>query len=308
MEVLHRESEYDSADGKSHIHYHIWQPQGEVKAVVQLTHGMAEHMARYDGFARLLAENGMAVAGQDHPGHGGSAQKENYGFFDEKDPNGVVIRDMRTLTKIMKERFPDQPYFLFGHSMGSFFAREYACLYGEDLQGAIFCGTGGQAVALANIGKFVCKTIARFQGWHYRSKFVDNLANGGNNKRIANQRTPFDWLSANAENVDAYMADERCGFLFTVNGYYGLFDAISKVMSPKYVRAMPKALPVLFVAGQEDPVGAYGKGVERSAALCRKAGLTDVTVQLFPTYRHEILNENDPAVGQYILDWIVEKL
>lgn len=287
---LFSEVYYSSSDGKSNIHACIWQPEGEVRAVLQIIHGMAEYAERYHRFAAEMAEKGILVCAEDHLGHGKSVSSENeFGYFAEERGCECVLKDIRTLTERMKHRFEGKPCFILGHSMGSFFARRYVALYGEELAGAVIMGTGFKGALVTGTGKFVCSLIALFKGWHHRSPFVNRLAFGAYNRRFGG-RTQFDWLSFKESNVDAYISDPLCGIPFTLNGFYGLFDALGKACSEKTVAATPKSLPILLVSGGDDPVGDYGKGVKKLHKKYFSHGL-DVQMKLYDGCRHEILND-----------------
>lgn len=297
---------FPSVSGGTEIHGVRYIPEGEIRGVLQISHGMVEYIERYEDFACYLADRGILVTGNDHLGHGGSIRtKEDYGYFAEPDGNSAVLADLYRLTQITKEAWPGLPYFLLGHSMGSFYARQYLCEYGRELDGAIIMGTGCQPRALVRAGKALCAVIARFKGWRHRSGFVDHLAFGGYNKRFEPARTSKDWLTKDEKIVDAYVADERCSFLFTLNGYYSMFTGIDRLYDRKLLDRMPKDLPVFFVAGAEDPVGDFSKGVLRAVEMFRDVGMEQVDWKLYPGDRHEILNELDrQTVYEDLYHWL----
>lgn len=301
---------YDSTCGTARIHAVRYLPEGTPRAVLQITHGMCEFIERYEDFAAYLCEHGFVVTGNDHLGHGGSVTSpEAFGYFAEGDANAVVLADVHTLTTITKEAYPGLPYFLLGHSMGSFYARQYLGTYGDELTGAIVMGTGCQPQALVRAGKLITSLLAVFKGWRHRSRFVDNMAFGSYNKRFEPSRTPKDWLTKDTAIVDAYLADERCTFVFTLNAYHAMFSGIDRLYGKALLAAMPKDLPVLFTAGEDDPVGDFGAGVKRAAAMFRECGMTNVQEKLYPGDRHEILNETDRAqVYADMLAWLEEHL
>ena len=281
---------YSSSDAKTNIHACIWQPAREVRAVLQIVHGMAEYAERYANFAVALAERGVLVCAEDHLGHGKSVSSEKeLGYFADKKGYGCVLEDIRTLAKIVSSKYQGVPYFMLGHSMGSFFARKYVSLYGNELSGAIIMGTGYKDGLTTGAGKFLCSLIALFKGWHHISPFIDNLAFGAYNKRFGG-RTKFDWLSKDEGNADAYIADPLCGIPFTLNGFYALFDVLGAACAKKTVAATPSALPVLFVSGADDPVGDYSKGVQKVYKKFRKLG-KNAQIKLYDGCRHEILND-----------------
>lgn len=284
---------FPSHDGVTTIHACIWKPEGEVKGVVQIIHGMAEYAARYAPFAEFLVGKGFLVCADDHLGHGKSVVSENdLGYFNKERSTDTVIADIRTLQLDVKEQNAGKPYFILGHSMGSFFCRKYISLYGDDFDGAIIMGSGFKSKATLNSALFFVKTNALFCGWRNRSKLIKNLAFGSYNKKFKPARTENDWLSKNPENVDAYERDGLCGFSFTNNGYSILFNIIKQACSDKTIKAVPKDLPVFFVAGADDPVGDYGKGVIKAKRKFVEAGVKDVSIKLYKGGRHEILNDD----------------
>ena len=290
------------------IHGVRWLPEGQPRAVLQITHGMVEYIERYQDFAQWLNERGFLVTGHDHLGHGNSIRtKADYGYFADEDANGTVLADVHRLTQLTKESYPGLPYFLLGHSMGSFYARQYLCQYGEELDGAIIMGTGCQPRMLVRAGKLLTTLVAAVKGWHHRSKLVTNVAFGGYNKRFEPVRTPKDWLTRDEAIVDAYIADERSSFIFTLNAYHAMFSGIDRLYDKNLLDRMPKDLPVFFVAGEEDPVGDFGKGVRQAAQMCRDAGGRKVDLKLYPKDRHELLNELDrKQVYEDLLRWMEE--
>lgn len=283
---------YLSKDGKTNIHAVKWTPEGQPRGVVQIIHGMCEYAERYAPFAEFLATNGYIVCAEDHAGHGKSAATEaELGWFNAEHDYMTVIADIRTLHQTVKEQAEGLPYFLMGHSMGSFFCRKYISLYGAELSGAIIMGTGFMGGALLNTALALTRMNASVLGWRNRSRFLGKLAFGSYNKRFKAENNPKSWLSVDKENTEKYVADEFCNFDFTDNGYYVLFSVIKAACAKKTIAAVPKELPVYFVAGSDDPVGNYGKGVTKAYEKFKKAGVNSVEITLYEGARHEILND-----------------
>ena len=297
-----------TAPGRT-LHAFYCEPDGPVRAVVQLSHGMVEFIDRYKPLAESLAARGIAVTGNDHLGHGGSIRtKADYGYFAQPDGNRAVLDDLHRMTEFAKQRWPGVPYFLLGHSMGSFYARQYLCEWGSELEGAIILGTGFQPKALVRLAKGVCRVQAALFGWQHRSKLVEWLSFAGYNNGLEG-RTTHDWLNRDAAEVDKYLADERCTFTFTVNAYYSMFSGILRLHDPAFVAQVPKDLPLLFLAGDADPVGERGKGVERAVQSLRDAGVRNIEVKFYPGARHELLVEtNHREVFADIAGWIEKQL
>lgn len=296
MAVETTEFSFPSACEHAQVHCIEWLDNTQTpKGIIQLAHGMSEYIQRYEEFARYLATRGFIVVGQDHVGHGESVNSQDeWGHMPLANGKAVLIENAHSLRVLAQEKHGSQhPYFIFGHSMGSYMLRCCLAQHGEGLNGAIICGTGFVAPVVSKAGNLLCRAIATIKGESYKSKLVDGMAAGGFNKAIAEPRTELDWLSHNQDNVDEYIKDERCGFMFTVGGYATLTSMTATACSKSCVSAYPNTLPLLFVSGQDDPVGDNGKGVEAAAQLVRTAGVVDVTVKLYEHMRHEILNEDN---------------
>jgi alpha-beta hydrolase superfamily lysophospholipase len=254
---------------------------------------MDEYAERYAPFAKFLNECGYVVCAEDHLGHGKSVTTDgNLGYFAEGNAKEIVLADIRELTNIVRDKYPELPFFIVGHSMGSYLTRIYLTRFGEGVSGAILMGTGYESGARTSLAKIITGIVATFKGWHYRSKFVNNLAFGSYNKKIKNKRCEYDWLSANESNVDSYINDELCGVPFTCNGFYTLFSIVNDACKSKTVKAMPKKLPIFLISGKDDPVGGYSKGVVKLYDKLIANGGEDISLTLYECARHEIVNDN----------------
>ena len=304
---MQRELYYDSC-GKGRIHASVWQPEGKPKAVVQIVHGIAEHIARYDDFAQYLNQLGFLVVAEDHMGHGGSIGEEGIrgyfygGWF-------AAVDDTLALLTQTKSEYPDIPYILFGHSMGSFMVRTILAKYPDtDINGCIICGTAWQPDMLLRVALPLCNVMCRNCGDKQPNKALQTMMFGSYNKRVEHPRTNSDWLTRDDRVIDAYEADPLCGFTATAGLYRDMLTGISYIQAETALNCMNKELPVLFVAGGDDPVGAYGKGVELAAEKFRNCGMQDVTLKLYPLCRHEILNEiNADQVCMDLVKWMETK-
>lgn len=301
---------FDSRDGMTKIHAVRWIPEGKVLCILQVVHGMAEYIERYEALAQYLGEKGILVTGDDHLGHGKSVGADGtYGYFCEQDPATVVVRDVHRLKKMTQEEYPGVPYVILGHSMGSFIARNYLFKYGTGIQGAVICGTGSQPKALVKVCKLLAAVQSLFLGSKHTAKLMDKLAFGNYNQKIADAKTPFDWLCTDKAVVDAYMEDNLCGFTFTVNGFQTLFTLIDRLNQEENLLLMPKELPVYFIAGDKDPVGNYGEGVKKAFEDFKQAGMERISIKLYPGDRHELLNEKDKyKVYEDLYPWIMERV
>lgn len=301
---------FQSSTGRTSIHALKCVPDSKPRAVVQIAHGIAEHIDRYRPFMEFLADNGFVAAGNDHLGHGKSIRvPEEQGFFAEKDGWWRVVDDMDKLHDIMSNEYPELPYVLFGHSMGSFLTRTYLIKHPDKYDGVILSGTGHQSPALVLGGNAAASVMAKLNGAMGDGAKLDSLAFGSYLSKIENPRTKFDWLSRDAEQVDKYIADPLCGFVGKIGLYRDMMQGIKFITDKKNIAQMNKEKPVYFMSGDGDPVGDYGKGVERAYKAFCDAGLHDVFMRLYPGGRHEMLNEtNKEQVYQDILNWLNEKI
>ena len=301
---------FQSSTGRTSIHALKCVPDSKPRAAVQIAHGIAEHIDRYRPFMEFLADNGFVVAGNDHLGHGKSIRvPEEQGFFAEKDGWWRVVDDMDKLHDIMSNEYPELPYVLFGHSMGSFLTRTYLIKHPDKYDGVILSGTGHQSPALVLGGNAAASIMAKLNGAMGDGAKLDSLAFGTYLNKIENPRTKFDWLSRDTEQVDKYIADPLCGFVGKIGLYRDMMQGIKFITDKKNIAQMNKEKPVYFMSGDGDPVGDYGKGVERAYKAFCDAGLHDVFMRLYPGGRHEMLNEtNKEQVYQDILRWLNEKI
>lgn len=301
---------FQSSTGRTSIHALKCVPDSKPRAVVQISHGIAEHIDRYRPFMEFLADNGFVVAGNDHLGHGKSIRvPEEQGFFAEKDGWWRVVDDMDKLHDIMSNEYPELPYVLFGHSMGSFLTRTYLIKHPDKYDGVILSGTGHQSPALVLGGNAAASVMAKLNGAMGDGAKLDSLAFGTYLNKIENPRTKFDWLSSDTEQVDKYIADPLCGFVGKIGLYHDMMQGIKFITDKKNIAQMNKEKPVYFMSGDGDPVGDYCRGVERAYKAFCDAGLHDVFMRLYPGGRHEMLNEtNKEQVYQDILSWLNEKI
>lgn len=297
-----------ASKGAGMIHGCCWTPEGQPKAIVQIVHGIAEFVERYDGFARFLTEHGFAVVAEDHMGHGQSINGEGIqGYF-----HGgwfTAVDDTMELMRRTQEAYPGIPYILFGHSMGSFMARTILCKYPDSgIAAAVICGTGWQpAFALPALIKVV-EAVCKKTGETIPNEKLQKLVFGSYNNKVEHPRTGYDWLTRDAKIVDAYVEHPLCGFTASCGLLRDMMKGIYYIEQPQNLGNMRKSLPVFFIAGGDDPVGSYGKGVHQAAEAFRKAGMQDVQIRIYPMCRHEILNEiNKEDIYRDVLNWIQQK-
>ena len=297
--------EYPSCDGVHTVHACRWLPEGEARGVIQIVHGVAEHIGRYEETAQFFTRHGFIVVGEDHLGHGLTTDEANRGFFAEKNGWKLVVRDIRKLRRLQGDQTPELPYFLLGHSMGSFLARTYLIDYPRTLTGAIISGTGQEPAPLVLAGKLAAQLEAKRLGSHGLSTLVDTLSLGAYNRKFKPNRTSADWISRDEARVDAYLADPLCAYKPTVTMFRDMMGGLQYIAKQSNLDRMYPNTPIYFFSGDEDPVGGMGKGVQKVTAMFRASGCQHVTLRLYQGGRHEMLNEiNRQEVLDDLLAWL----
>lgn len=298
-----------STDSKNNLNVIIWETEKEPIGVLQIVHGMAEYIDRYDNFAKYMTEHGFNVIGHDHLGHGHSVSDErDYGFFAEENGDKIIIEDMHSVTQYAREKWEELPNFILGHSMGSFCLRQYLTKYSNDVFGAVIMGTGWIPSAAAFLGKTIATNTCKSKGSHTVNPLLIKLTLEPYNKPFAPARTNCDWLSRDEKQVDLYVNDKLCGFDFTAGAYKDFFTVLEKIAKNRQLIGMRKSLPILITSGSVDPVGGK-KACEKLNAQYKRCGIDDVTLKLWENDRHEILNELDKSdVYRYIYNWLKSKI
>lgn len=302
---------FNSRDREHKLHAIRWVPEAEKPVcILQIVHGMTEYIDRYDEFARYMAERGILVVGDDHLGHGKSVRAgEPYGYFCKHDAPTVLVRDEHRLKKLMQKKYANVPYIILGHSMGSFITRNYLLRYGKGIDGVIIMGTGMPPKPVLLTGIALSTIQGLIYGGDHVCKFIDKISFGSYNKRIDMTKEPGNWLSKNEENLMKYAGDPMCSFTFTANGFQTMFRLIYNLHDREKLKKMPPELPVIFLSGEDDPVGDYGKAVKQVYQSFREIGMENVQIKLYPKDRHEILNELDREdVYGDIYRWILQRI
>ncbi|WP_163579195.1 alpha/beta hydrolase [Gracilibacillus saliphilus] len=286
-----------------------WQGRSSPKAIIQIAHGMVEHIERYQSFATYLTAHGFTVYGHDHRGHGHTGDHANaLGYFAEANGFDRVVQDCIELTEMIEAKHPQVPIFLVGHSMGSFISRRYITLAPERLTGVILVGTGFQPNGLLKIAKQLAKTVGHIKGKKREAKLMNKLTFFGYNKNTDNQTT-FDWICSDQNEVEKYQQDKWCGFIPSNQFFYDLYTGLQLIQSKDTTDTIPKDLPLYFISGKADPVGQYGQGVQKAVAFYRSIGLEHVDYHLYENGRHEILNEtNKKEIFHDIVTWIEKQM
>lgn len=301
---------YASSNETDKISYYICTPDdGEIKGVVQLSHGMCEYIGRYGKFFQELTRAGYAACGNDHLGHGDTAASaEDYGYFAPKNGWRYLVRDVKRLTDLMKDRYGDVPYYIIGHSMGSFIVRQYLTWYSDGIDGAVIMGTSG-GIAPKSTAKLLTGFLENTQGERYRAQTVTARAMDliFNIKFENGKEFGHAWISSDSEEVRRYEEDEKCNFVFTIKAYQDLLMLLESVSAGDWAESLPCGLPVLLLSGEMDPVGDYGKGVTKVYKRLQEAGVRDIRLKLYPEARHEILNDfTRDEVYADVLDWLAQ--
>ena len=307
-----------SDDNHTPIHGVRWEPDAgkEVVATIQLVHGMQEYIERYDEFARFLADRGFAVFGHDHIGHGESVERlEDLGIMHSQYPDDTMVDDMYENYRIIKDMYRDKPYFILGHSMGSYLLRKFLSVKAPVLSGvngAIIMGTGSEGSASLIIGNTLCSALMAIKGRDSKSSFVRKIMFGSAYKKFdtTGGHPENSWLSRNVENVKKFMdpTNPKANCEFSLNGYKVLLRSIWYDIKMSNIRRMNMDIPVIFVSGDQDPVGLFGKGVRISYEKFKAAGVKDLSIKLYEGDRHEILNELDrEVVYNDLYNWMLER-
>lgn len=293
-----------STDGKTRAAAFFYTPaEVPVRGVIQLSHGMCEYVCRYEPMIDVLTTARYAVCGNDHLGHGDTSPG-SYGFMAEKDGYRYVLEDLHTMNTLGHEKYPGTPYYLLGHSMGSFYARWYGEKYPETLDALIISGTGGPSPIMP-FGKVLASVLAAIRGPKYISGLMVQASMGSYCKKIENPSSGNAWLSRDPQVWEKYAADEKCSFSFSVSAYRDMLTAYTHVNRKAWAESLRKDLPVYIYSGSDDPVGNYGKGVMKVYAMLKEAGMQDVSCKLYPGGRHEMHNEtNKEQVFEDLLNWL----
>lgn len=259
--------------------------------ILQICHGMAEHIKRYKNFAKFLESNGIKAFGMDNRGHGESVDNELYGHISDENGDKKTVSDVLLLNEYIRENFPNKKIILMGHSMGSMIVRSFLNYHSDKIDGAIICGTCGVYSAKHKISSLLGKFLCSIGGKRKKYEFINRLAFKSYNSKIENKKTEFDWLTRDEKEIDKYILDKNCGFLCTNAFFVDLINLIKDISSKENISKIRKELSILFIAGKMDPVGEYGKGVLKSYKLYKDAGIKNTKINLYDGMRHEILNE-----------------
>jgi alpha-beta hydrolase superfamily lysophospholipase len=301
-----------SKDGRTPVHAVRWIPEnGNCRAVLQIIHGMTEFIERYEPFAEYLAANGILVVGHDHLGHGRSIlSRKDWGYFAPGNPAKVLVQDVHQLRRLIRKDYKDVPYFMLGHSMGSFLLRRYLSSRGKGLKGAIVMGTGFTDPRMSQAGIRLANLLAGIYGWHHRSGLLTKIALGSNKRfDMTGEHPENSWLTKDVNIAEWYYKQPACTYIFTLNGYMALFDMVKYCCLQENADRIRKKLPILLVSGADDGIGDYGKGVSKVRDMYQKAGIEDLQMVLYENDRHEILNELDRGkVYADLLAWMEARM
>jgi alpha-beta hydrolase superfamily lysophospholipase len=278
------------------------------KAIVQVLHGMAEHSARYARLAQALAAAGYSTYAHDHRGHGRSIPEGGSpGHKAESDGWNRIVEDAHGVNREIAKRHPNVPIIILGHSMGSFVLQQLLFEHPNDMIAAALSGSNGKPPPIATLGKLVARIERMRVGKRNPSPLMQKLTFEEYNKAFAPNRTEFDWLSRDDDEVDKYVADPLCGFAVSTQVWIDMLAALDRISNPRNVAKVPKGMPLYLFAGDRDPVGDYGNGVKRLYQAYKRAALFDVRLKLYPDARHELFNEtNREEVTADFIAWLDE--
>lgn len=301
--------QFPSNDWSNTIYGEVFYPLGEPKAIIQFAHGMNDYGGRYGHFFEYLVEQGYAVAYNDHLGHGKTAATpDDLGYFAPEKGYKTVIEDFNRFYELLDKKFPGKPHFVAGHSMGSFIVRCF--LASGKSQGAVIMGTGNKN-PLAGLGIGFADIIGKIRGKKYRSGFLDSLTFMGYNKGIKDSRHPNAWLSTVPQAQEDMAANHLRNKTFTAAGFKDLYSLVKYANSSQVLEATPKSLPLFFISGNDDPLGPYGRGIEKLVQTFKDKGFTDVSLEIVPGARHELCHEKEDTqakVFNYIAQWLNEEI
>lgn len=305
-----KEFTFPSSDGEHQIFCSMWLPEGEPRGVIQIVHGIGEYVNRYDEMARFFTSHGFVVCGDDHLGHGRTAlQDGRFAVFAKHDGWTLVTADVRQLRRIMGERYPGIPYFLLGHSMGSFLARTYLCRYPGEVDGVLLSGTGQTAYFLVAVGRLLTSVLSLIKGYDYASPLIHTLSMGAYNRQFAPNRTDSDWTTRDEASVDKYQNDPLCHHMPTVGLYNDMMGGLHYICNRRALSQMDPNTPVYIYSGDKDPVGDNGKGVRKVYGYFEKNGTRDLTLHLYKDGRHEMHNElNKEEVFADLMEWLEQHI
>lgn len=290
-----------SSDGKTQIYYYIYEPIETPRAVVQISHGMMDYIGRYKDLIDKLNGEGIVVCGCDDLGHGETGKNSKYGFFGIKNGKDYVLKDLHTTMEIVKEKFPNLPYFLVGHSMGSFFARYFAYKYPTELNGLILLGTSGK-VKGTNFALLLLKILMLFKGKRGYCKQLEKMSSASYYRYLQNPKDARAWVTSNEKRLDNYLSDPKCSFRFTLSAYYDMISTLKFVNSKKWFNHISKDLPIILLSGAKDPVGQYGTGVAQVYSRLENKRHYDLQIKLYANAFHELHNERLCIRNEFLND------
>jgi len=301
------EFSFPSVDGIHQVHAVQWLPEdGQPKAVLQILHGISEHIGRYDTFARFLTAHGYAVIGSDHLGHGKTATgREEFGYLSDQGGCFQLLKDARTMRLKGEQLFPGLPYYLFGHSMGSYLARGYLMDYPGTVDGCLLTGTGHETARIIALGNAFCPFLRKLKGGNLENSILNFFSAGMYNAHFKPVRTNVDWFTRDTAELDAYLNDPLCHFMPTIAMFCDIFEGLAYLSDPANLKRMCSDTPVFLFSGENDPVGHMGKAVKWVYDMLKRYGVKEVTLKLYPEARHELLHElNRGEVYNDVLDWL----
>ncbi|WET09512.1 MULTISPECIES: alpha/beta hydrolase [unclassified Pseudomonas] len=297
-----------TANDHSRLYVNQWLPEAPPKALIMVSHGMAEHGGRYVRLAEALCGAGYGVFALDQRGHGRTADEGTLGLFAEQDGWNKVVGDLASLNQHIGQQLPGVPIILLGHSMGSYIAQAYLLHHSASLHGAVLSGSNFQPVALYRAARLITRAERLRQGLRGRSALIECLSFGSFNQAFKPNRTAFDWLSRDPDEVDRYLHDPLCGFRCTNQLWFDLLGGLQQISKASNLAQIDPGLPILVIGGECDPVS-EGKRLKSLAHALREAGCQNLQLNIYPQARHEVFNEtNRDEVTADVLTWLDQAL
>ena len=305
--MIKEEFYYNSADSKTKVHAVKWTPTSNIRAIIQISHGVTEHILRYDEFAKYMNQKGILVVGNDHLGHGQSMGTPMY--FGKEGSWNYIVKDMHTCREIIQSEYPDVPYFMLGFSLGSFALRTYLIDYIPKIKGAIIIGTGHNSKIEFALANFITKKEIKKYGEEKSTPTIKSLTFDTYNKLFKPNKTDYDWLSLSKKNIEDYINDPLRGESMSAGLFRELLRGMRYTSQISNIKKMNLNTKILLLSGEKDPVGGQTKGVNKVFKLLKKANIDDVKLKYYSDLRHDILHEdNKEEIYEFIYNWLISKM
>ncbi|MCD8188645.1 MAG: alpha/beta hydrolase [Clostridiales bacterium] len=300
---------YPSADGRTTIHAVIWEPEEKPVGILQISHGITEHIGRYERLAAAGTARGLVVCGNDHIGHGRSFSEEQpiRTYFGPEGSWKFLVQDTIEMSSMIRKAYPDLPLCLLGFSLGSFVVRNVLFQAPAYADAAVLAGTGQQSSLALAVARRIARSEATKHGYEAVTETISKLTYDGYNKKFAPVQSKFDWLLADESARAEFLRDPLRGEDFTVGAFAELLRGMGRSMDPKLAGQMKRHIPILLLSGEDDPVGDFGKGVKKTKRFLERQGVERVEMKLYPGLRHDIFHEaRCGEIHQELIGWVLQ--